>query len=84
VTRVGTFRVCQTTRYCLDDLLLDMGQLSATAERAAGDYDKDGVRETNGQEIEGLLATSEPVTMVLVLRSSGGAGIYSINGEALG
>ena len=66
--------------HCLGGTLLDLGQASDPVAEAGGDYNKDGVVGTNGEELEPLLGTE--VTMV-VLKETGVAEVYSINGVPL-
>ena len=68
--------------YCLAGKLLDLGVVAQFEAEAAGDYDLDEVVETNGVEVDGLLAM-EKVTMVVVELDDGKLGILSINGKAL-
>jgi hypothetical protein len=68
--------------YCLAGALLDLGVVAQADAQAAGDYDLDGAVETNGAEVDGLLAMDE-VTMVVVDLDGGKLGIYSINGKSL-
>jgi hypothetical protein len=68
--------------YFLGGKPLDLGIVGQTAATAAGDFDKDGTVETNGDELAGLVGTQ--VTMVVVPVADGKLGIYSINGISLG
>ena len=68
--------------YCLAGALLDLGPLGNADGGAAGDFDVDGTAETNGQELDGLLA-ADTVTMVVVKLDSGRLGIFSINGTSV-
>jgi hypothetical protein len=71
----------QSGAYYLDGKLLELGVLASSDATAAGDFDGDGAAETNGAELAGLVGKT--VTMVVVERSDGSLGIYSINGISL-
>jgi hypothetical protein len=75
----GVFAAC-TGGYCLGDLLLDLGTAGDPAKQAAGDYDGNGTVGTNGEEIAGLLGKQ---TQMVVVKNSGGADVYSINGVSV-
>ncbi|HEU4515213.1 MAG TPA: lytic murein transglycosylase [Nocardioidaceae bacterium] len=68
--------------YYLAGELLDLGAVAQLDAEAAGDYDEDGAVETNGVELEGLVAMDQ-VTMVVVEMDDGKLGIYSINGKSV-
>lgn len=71
----------QSGAYYLDGKLLELGVLASSDATAAGDFDGDGATESNGAELAGMVGST--VTMVVVERSDGSLGIYSIRGFSL-
>ncbi len=68
--------------YCLAGTPLDLGALAGGEAKAHDDYDLDGLVETNGEEVAGLLGSAK-VTMTVVELGDGRLGIYAINGKSV-
>jgi hypothetical protein len=65
VTLTGLFGACQddATAWCLDAAALDLGDDAYLGATALGDFDADGVVETNREEITGLVGARVALTV---------------------
>ncbi len=64
----GTLQACGTEEgpaWCLDDLVLDVGDDEVLAAAALADFDADGTIETNAEELAGLADTEVTVTVTV-------------------
>jgi hypothetical protein len=80
-TLTGTLDTCaaDASAWCVGDVVLDLGDDAYLATQALSDFDSDGVVETNGEEIAGLVGAE--VTLV-VTEGTTPARVEKIDGAA--